>query len=355
MKQSAQAALLGTLLTETALLLGTLVTGSLTARLLLPEGRGALAAILYWPQLLAGIGLLSVHEATTYRVGSRPDTASSTRASSLCILMALAGVRAIPAPAQPSSESNLLAAVLVAGGAALVLTGLGSGGVLQGAALVVLGVAVGLPAFRRLVPPGTLTARPGMPATVLVRGVLTFAFFCGDAYVPYALVTVRGLSTTVAGLALTAATLTWTTASWIQARRLEVVGARRLVAFGLVAVALGSLAMLLVLSPSVPAAVGIACWAVAGFGIGLAYSPLSVVTLAEATAGQEGRATSSLQLSDMLGTALGAGIGGVLVALGVAIADSDTAGLVAVYLLGALVAGAGVLLSRRVPGRTAVA
>src|SRR5262245_48226709 len=92
MKQSAQAAMFGTLLTELALLLGTLMTGSLTARLLLPEGRGALAAILYWPQLLAGIGLLSVHEATTYRVGSRPESASSTRASSLCILIVLAGV-----------------------------------------------------------------------------------------------------------------------------------------------------------------------------------------------------------------------------------------------------------------------
>ena len=204
-------------------------------------------------------------------------------------------------------------------------------------------------------PPGTLTARPGLPATVLVRGVLTFAFFCGDAYVPYALVTVRGLSTTVAGLALTAATLTWTAASWIQARRLEVVGARRLVALGLGAVALGSLAMLLVLMPSVPAVVGIGCWAVAGFGIGLAYAPLAVVTLAEAAEGQEGRATSSLQLSDMLGTALGAGVGGVLVAVGAAVADSDTAGLVAVYLLGALVAVGGVLLARRVPGRRSAA
>jgi MFS family permease len=270
-------------------------------------------------------------------------------------VMALVGVATIPAPDEPSTESNLLSALLVAGGAALVLAGLGSGSVLQGLVLVVVGVALGLPAVRRLVPPGTLTARPGLPATVLVRGVLTFAFFCGDAYVPYALVTVRGLSTTVAGLALTAATLTWTAASWIQARRLELVGARRLVALGLAAVALGSLAMLLVLVPSVPAAIGIGCWAVAGFGIGLAYAPLAVVTLAEAAEGQEGRATSSLQLSDMLGTALGAGVGGVLVAVGVAAADSDTAGLVAVYLLGAVVAVGGVLLARRVPGRRSTA
>jgi O-antigen/teichoic acid export membrane protein len=91
-KQSAQSAMLGTLFTEAMLLLGTLVTGSLTARLLMPEGRGALAAILYWPQLLAGIGLLSVHEATTYRIGSAPESASSIRASAFWLLTGLAGV-----------------------------------------------------------------------------------------------------------------------------------------------------------------------------------------------------------------------------------------------------------------------
>ena len=103
-----------------------------------------------------------------------------------------------------------------------------------------------------------------------------------------------------------------------------------------------------------PAAIGIACWAVAGFGIGLAYAPLSVVTLAQAADGQEGRATSSLQLSDMLGTALGSGVAGVLVAFGVAVADSDRAGLVAVYVMGAVVAVGGALLARRVPGPTSV-
>ena len=207
------------------------------------------------------------------------------------------------------------------------------------------------PAVRRLVPPGTLVARRGLPATVLIRGVLTFAFFAGDAYVSYALITVRGLSAAVAGIALTAATLTWTAASWLQARWLDRFGAARFVAAGFAGVALGSLAMLLVLVPSVPAAVGISCWSIAGFGIGLAYAPLSVVTLHEAPEGQEGRATSSLQLSDMLGTALGSGVGGVLVAVGTAATDSDTPGLVAVYLLGAAVAVGGMVLARRVPGR----
>lgn len=269
-------------------------------------------------------------------------------------LMALAGVARIPAPEEPSGESNLLNAVMVAAGAALLLAGLGAGAVLPATGLVVLGVAVGLPALRRLVPPGTLVARRGLPATVLIRGVLTFAFFAGDAYVSYALITVRGLTAAVAGIALTAATLTWTAASWLQARCLDRFGAARFVAAGFAGVALGSLAMLLVLVPEVPAAVGILCWSIAGFGIGLAYAPLSVVTLHLAPEGQEGRATSSLQLSDMLGTALGSGMGGVIVALGTAATDSDRPGLVAVYLLGALVAVGGMLLARRVPGRAVV-
>ena len=52
----------------------------------------------------------------------------------------------------------------------------------------------------------------------------------------------------------------------------------------------------------------------------------------------------------MLGTALGSGVGGVLVAVGTAATDSDTPGLVAVYLLGAAVAVGGMVLARRVPG-----
>ncbi len=269
-------------------------------------------------------------------------------------LVALLGVRSIPAPHEASGESNLGRALLVAAGAALVLAGLGAGAPVPAVLLVVAGAAVGVGALRRLLPVGTLAARRGLPATVLARGVLTFAFFAGDAYVPFALTTVKGLAPAVAGLALTAATLTWTAASWLQARRIERWGPAALVAVGLGSVAAGSLAMLCVLVPSVPAAVGIACWAVAGFGIGLAYSPLSVVTLAEAPPGQEGRATSSLQLSDMLGTALGTGVGGVLVAFGAAATGSDTPGLVAVYSVGAAVAVLGVLLARRVPRRLAV-
>jgi len=53
----------------------------------------------------------------------------------------------------------------------------GSGAILPGLALIAGGGVTGLPALRRLVPAGTLTGRPGLPATIASRGLLTFAFF----------------------------------------------------------------------------------------------------------------------------------------------------------------------------------
>ena len=47
-----------------------IVTGVLAARLLLPEGRGQLAIILFWPVFLQGIGMLGLREAITLRVSN---------------------------------------------------------------------------------------------------------------------------------------------------------------------------------------------------------------------------------------------------------------------------------------------
>ena len=69
------------------------------------------------------------------------------------------------------------------------------------------------------------------------------------------------------------------------------------------------------LSSAVPVAVFAAVWGVAGLGVGLMYSPITLTVLASAPRGQEGAASASLELSGVLGVALGTGIGGALVAL----------------------------------------
>ena len=174
-------------------------------------------------------------------------------------------------------------------GAGLVLAGLTSRSPLAGALLVAAGLAVGLVPLRGLLPPGTLTARPGLPVTVLSRGLLTFAFFGADIYVPLAVTSVRGQSTVVASMAVTAATLAWTAAAWVQERKAADWPGRRLIRAGFLIVAAGIACEAAALLPAVPVAVGVAGWAVGGFGIGLAYSPVSLIVLGEAPSGQEGR------------------------------------------------------------------
>jgi enterobacterial common antigen flippase len=63
---------LGTVATNATILLCGLATGVLTARLLAPEGRGALAAVLFWPHLITSLGLLSLPTAMIFRQG-QPD------------------------------------------------------------------------------------------------------------------------------------------------------------------------------------------------------------------------------------------------------------------------------------------
>lgn len=253
-------------------------------------------------------------------------------------------------PDEAPGASRLPAALRVAAGAAAVLAGLGNERIPVAIALVVGGAAVAWPAYRRLVPPGTLRARAGMPAAILARGSLTFAFFGVDAYVPLALSEVRGLSTLWIGVSLTLTTLTWTAGSWIQERFVHRVGARRLVVAGhgllLVSIAITMTALV----DAVPVVTAFAGWTIGGLGIGLSYAPISLTVLSEAEPGKEGEATSSLQLTEQLGIAIGIGLGGAAVAAGDARGSDPAAGIAVAWTIAALMAVAGLFIGRRLPG-----
>jgi predicted MFS family arabinose efflux permease len=182
---------------------------------------------------------------------------------------------------------------------------------------------------------------------VLVRGLLTFAFFGADTFVPLTLVAVRHRSTALAGAALTAATLSWTAASWIQARGVNRLGPGFFVRVGLAILPLGVAATAATLLDAVPAELAIFTWGVGGFGIGLGYSSLSLTTLRRAEAGREGAATTALQLTDNLGVALGAGIGGAAVAIAAA-HGREAIGIAATFACTAAVAVAGLAAARAV-------
>jgi MFS family permease len=258
-------------------------------------------------------------------------------------------------PPGAGGEHRLVDGVAAAAGTGLLLAGLtavarpaGMATAAGGAAAMVAGAAVAWLALRRLLPPGTLAARPGLPATIAARGLLAFAFFGADAYVTLTIAVLRHRGTTAAGLAVTAATLAWTAGSWAQAR----LGAarwegRRLVRTGLLIVLAGIGGMVLVTLPAVPPAAGVAAWAVAGLGMGLGYAPVSLLMLREAPPGREGWASAALSLADVLGAATGIGAGGAAVAA--TAGPSLRWGITAAFGISAAVAVAAVAATRRLP------
>ena len=272
-------------------------------------------------------------------------------------LVAAAGVlvvlalRHVPPPARPGTARVPYLAVLgVVAGAGVALASLSSGVVPVVAAGGIAGGALLAVSLRRLTPPRYLSARPGLAATILSRGLLTCCFFAGDAYVPYAIVTVRHAPTALAALALTASTLTWTAGSWVQARCIARYGPRRLVRPGECLVAVGLGVMCVALLPSVPPALGVVAWAIAGGGIGTAYAPLTVTTLDRAATGEEGRATSALQLCDVLGQALGTGVAGSIVAAAAA-GLGHRPGVALAFSFGIVVALTAVIVGARLPAQ----
>jgi MFS family permease len=259
----------------------------------------------------------------------------------------LAGVAA-PTEAEPDDRRRD-ALVLVAG-VALVLGGLGAHQIALTVALVALGAVPAAWAFVRLVPAGTITLRPGLPAAVAARGILTFAFFGTDAYVSLAVTEAHDADTWVAGLALTGATLAWTSGAWVQQRLVVRQGPRWLVRRGLAVIAVGIAGMIVALG-SVPVGATVAAWTVAGLGMGLSYAPISVTVLGTAASGQEGKASASLQLTDVLGVSLGTGLAGVFVALGDGRGWATASSLTIAFVITLMVALGGVVAAGRLPRR----
>ncbi len=225
--------------------------------------------------------------------------------------------RSIPPPRQVRHRSVPYLPVLGAiAGAALMLGTATTGQIALAAPGVTCGAVVLVTSLRRVTPPGTLTA-------------------------------------TEAGVAFFVSTLTWTAGSWTQARVVRRLGPRRLVWAGTCAMPAGVGMMGAALLPSLPAWLGVVAWGIAGGGMGLAYSPLSLATLDKARPGETGRATFGLQVSDTLGEALGTGGAGAIVGTAAALLGSGTA----VPLAFSLAAGIGLVAlftTRRLPAHLGV-
>ncbi len=274
-------------------------------------------------------------------------------------LVAATGALAVPAMLHLRLQTRarvtprrLLDGLRVTVGAALLLAALSRHEPMS-VALLTAALIAGLCPLLRLIPAGTFRGATPLAAAVLARGLLTFTFFGVDTFVPLEITAIRGRSPALAGAAITAATIAWTAAAWVQVRLATRWSARRQVGTGFLIVICGIATVgagLLTVAPVWLIVIG---WGVGGFGIGLAYSPLSIVVLRHARPEAQGVSSAALQLFDNLGVALGAGIGGTLVAVTAASGLPTAGGLAAAFAVATAAGCAGVAVARRLPGKHA--
>jgi MFS family permease len=210
--------------------------------------------------------------------------------------------------------------------------------------IALFGVLLLAAGLRALLPAGTVRARPGLPAVVASRGLMAGAFFGMDALLPLAMTQLHGYGPAAAGVPLTAGALGWAAASQLQGRRPEVARAR-LLRIGFLLLAAGLAATAWIAVPGVGGWPAYLSWGVAGLGMGLAMPSVGVLLLERSPEHRRGADSAAFQIADVTTSALTVGVVGILVAatttsllaLPVAVFAS-VAVLTLLALLGALVA-----------------
>ncbi len=251
-------------------------------------------------------------------------------------ILAVSAVLVFPAlPADVGDREArivLVPPLLLAAGAGAFLAGLTDLSAWS-APLVVAGLAVALPALRRVVPPGTLLARRGVPAAAAAAFLLSMSFVSADAFLTLMLTAVNGRTLAEAGLVITFVTIAWSVGSWWQSRVAVARDLGGLVTFGSILVMIGTLAAAGGLLHW-PLALPYAGWTVAGVGMGIAFPSIPLSVMNASARGEEAGELSPVLLMDTLGVAVGAGLGGACVALAKASGGQLRAGIGGAFAIG---------------------
>jgi MFS family permease len=270
------------------------------------------------------------------------------------ILPRLGGIDGAPvptggdaAPATGRKRSRLVPALAAAVGTGLLQY---AGQLLTWVSLPLLVAALVLlvPSVPRLLPPGALRFARGLPTVVVLRGVFAGAFFGAEVFVPLLLIEQRGLATTLAGASLTGGALTWSLGSWYQGRTHRRFSRNQLVTLGFILVAVGIAITSTVLASAMPPFMAAIGWLVAGLGMGLGITSLSVLLLELSPIEDQGTNAAAMQVSDAFGSIVLIGAAGAIFA-GLHTAGQDNSGVfLLIFGVSTLVAVSGAVISPRV-------
>ena len=251
-----------------------------------------------------------------------------------------------PPAVAPAPRRGRLRWGLLAGAAAVLLNLLAKPGDQSSQLWLLPALAVVCVAAAMLLPAGTLRARRGLPTVVALRGLLASSFLAAEVFIPLWLTQQHGWSMAAAGVAISTGALLWSAGSWCQVRLGTPERRVALVRTGLSLVTFGIASVVVVAGAGIAPVLSLLGWAVAGFGIGLAFPTLSVLLLALAPTAQQGAGASSLQLSDALCSACVLALCGSVFAL--VHPAAPALAFAAVMLLAAAVAAVGALVAGRV-------
>ncbi|QLH22744.1 MFS transporter [Streptomyces sp. Rer75] len=245
--------------------------------------------------------------------------------------------------------------ILVAAGTAVLLGGLQFTNLALLLPLALLGSVAAVLGLRTVLPTGTLRGRRGVPTGVLIRFLLCGAYFGSEAFLPLGLTELRGLSTTEAGLGLSAGAIAWVLgAAWQgraddrwsgRSRALPIAIGCAILAAGVAVIAAG------ILIDSVPALVAVVGWAVGGVGMGIAFNAATTDAMEQAPADRHGEASGAMQLAQTLATAVLTGLGGAAIALAHAHDAATATALTATFALTTTLAVLGVATAHRIRPR----
>jgi len=324
----------------------------LVARVHTPERRprvfAAIAAAWVLPGLLGPLVAGTIVEAFGWRWVFLAVAPLAVPAA-LLLLPALATLRHEPAtPPAAGDRSRVLRAVLAAVGVAVLYVG----GQVQhhraaGALLGLCGLALLARSVPALLPPGTGSARRGLPAVVALRTLIGASFTGAQVVLPLVLQVQRGLGPVGAGGILSVGLVAWAAGSWVQGRTAARVAAGTVARAGVALMAGGTAAAALLVWPAAPLLVGALGWAFAGLGMGLVFPTLAVVALGVSPVAEHGTSSGQLQIGDSLGSALMLALtGAVFAAL---VARSAPAAFLVCFAAAVLAAVLGTVVAGRVP------
>ena len=220
--------------------------------------------------------------------------------AALLVAPVVPGLRRRTRDHRPIPRATLPRAVLAAAG----VLGVQLAGSRGGVPLAAVAAATVVIALRPLLPPGTLRAAKGLPSVIGTRGMMSGAFFCGQAYIVLVLHDRWGYSLGYAGIALTVVGVVWAGMSQVQARLRDRVTSESAMRTGAIVLLVAVAGLWLTVRLDGPGALAASAFVLAGAGMGFGFSRTGVAMLAASSEDDRGFNSSALSIADSIGAAL---------------------------------------------------